>query len=354
MSLYQKIALALSVTVLVTLAAVSAFSSSRSAEGQNAPEAEQSGAGDFQQNIPQIPEELDFTEEGIPYDLYMADGEQSPDAPPFAGAEDEVLEFLPARPGFLKPALASDPEAAAIADSDADDGEGAVTEATTEITTEATTVVTTEAATEPTTEATTQTTPATTAKPVPETTKKPETQKPVTESKKPETTQTKPVTEAKPEPVIPEGSDLRTAIISVAKSQIGVKEEPYNNVKYNTWFYGKEVCEAQKGQTRYAWCVVFLAWCADRADVPQSVIPKIGSVSGLKSFFVNQGRYYSGSEYTPKAGDIVFFKESHAGIVVSVEDGKVTVVEGNYSDSVAKTTYDLGSSKMTGFGSPKY
>ena len=46
-------------------------------------------------------------------------------------------------------------------------------------------------------------------------------------------------------------------VVKTALSQVGVKESPSgsNRVKYNTWFYGKEV----RG-TSYPWCMTFVQW----------------------------------------------------------------------------------------------
>ena len=47
-------------------------------------------------------------------------------------------------------------------------------------------------------------------------------------------------------------------LVEIAKSQIGAKESPANsnNVKYNTWYYGKAV-----SGSAYPWCCVFVEWC---------------------------------------------------------------------------------------------
>lgn len=47
-------------------------------------------------------------------------------------------------------------------------------------------------------------------------------------------------------------------VVKTALSQVGVKESPSgsNRVKYNTWFYGKEVRGAS-----YPWCMTFVEWC---------------------------------------------------------------------------------------------
>ena len=53
-------------------------------------------------------------------------------------------------------------------------------------------------------------------------------------------------------------------LLDIARKQIGVKENPpnSNNVRYNTWYYGREVSGGS-----YPWCVVFVQWVFDQAGV---------------------------------------------------------------------------------------
>ena len=55
-------------------------------------------------------------------------------------------------------------------------------------------------------------------------------------------------------------------IVSTALSQVGVKESPKNsnNVKYNTWYYGKPV-----HGSKYPWCMVFVEWCFYHVKEPK-------------------------------------------------------------------------------------
>ena len=63
----------------------------------------------------------------------------------------------------------------------------------------------------------------------------------------------------------------RVATMATAKKYLrccaegmGVKESPANsnNVKYNTWYYGKSVSGSS-----YPWCMAFVQWCFARADM---------------------------------------------------------------------------------------
>lgn len=59
--------------------------------------------------------------------------------------------------------------------------------------------------------------------------------------------------------------------------------------------------------------------------------------------------------YTPQAGDAILFDwqgdgtSDHIGIVEKVANGKVYTIEGNSSDSVARRSYSLSSSKVMGY-----
>lgn len=201
-----------------------------------------------------------------------------------------------------------------------------------------------------TTEPVTTTAPTTTTAPVTTTTK------PQTTTKKPATTKKPETTVDKPAPDVSGITGGAGAIVEVAKSQVGTKEKAYNNVKYNTWYYGKEVRDKNSRDTSHAWCVVFISWCANKAGVSTDVVPKTAGVGNIMNFYKNKGLYKTRvSGYVPRAGDVVIFNGgSHAGLVVACDGSTVTVVEGNYSDSVALNTYKITNRSISGYGTPDY
>jgi len=77
-----------------------------------------------------------------------------------------------------------------------------------------------------------------------------------------------------------------TAQMAVAKalSEAGTKESPANsnNVKYNTWYYGKAVTGSA-----YPWCAVFVSWVLSSAGgsafhtAPASTAPAAGAAIAL-------------------------------------------------------------------------
>lgn len=143
-------------------------------------------------------------------------------------------------------------------------------------------------------------------------------------------------------------------IVGVAKTQVGYTEIGNNYTKYNEWFgslsgYGKN----------YAWCQTFVAWCANQAGIPTSMIPRVsGTVSGM-DFFKKNGTW-NGAGYTPSKGDIIYFRSGssnsgyHVGIVSDVANGTIYTIEGNSSDKVSTHSYSVSSSKIAGYGCPNY
>ena len=73
----------------------------------------------------------------------------------------------------------------------------------------------------------------------------------------------------------------RNDFINIARSQIGIKETGTNNVKYNTWYYGRAV-NGRTGTSEYAWCVTFICWCANQIGILNSLIPRHNNVGYIR------------------------------------------------------------------------
>ena len=119
-------------------------------------------------------------------------------------------------------------------------------------------------------------------------------------------------------------------LLETARRELGVKESPAgsNKVKYNTWYYGREVSGAA-----YPWCVVFVQWCCVQAGVELPV--RTASCTELMSAAVKAGLWVT-SGYQP--GDIVIYdwqgdrRPDHCGIVeLALPSGKYAAIEGNTS-----------------------
>ena len=141
-------------------------------------------------------------------------------------------------------------------------------------------------------------------------------------------------------------------IVDIAITQIGIHEQGKNRTKYG----------AYTGTNGLAWCCAFVAWCAHKAGVSHSIVPKTASCETAKKWYISKGRYHPRGSYKPKRGDQIFFVGSpktktethHTGIVEKVSGGKVYTIEGNSSDKVARRSYSLSSTEIRGYGNPAY
>ena len=118
-------------------------------------------------------------------------------------------------------------------------------------------------------------------------------------------------------------------ILTIARSQLGIKENPPNSnrVKFNTAYYGQEV-----SGSAYPWCCAFVWWVFREAGAASLFYggKKTASCSALLSF--HKGQAVQG-DYQP--GDIIFFNfngrknPAHVGICESWDGQYITTIDGN-------------------------
>lgn len=124
-------------------------------------------------------------------------------------------------------------------------------------------------------------------------------------------------------------ADKVASLLNIARHEIGTRESPpsSNRVKYNTWFYGREV-----SGSAYPWCMAFVQWCFERnlTSIPHLT----ASCGALLSWY----RQYQPECIVkePQKGDIAIFDwpgngtpTDHTGIVESVSGRYIITIEGN-------------------------
>ena len=113
----------------------------------------------------------------------------------------------------------------------------------------------------------------------------------------------------------------------LAATQVGIRENPpnSNNVRYNTWYYGREV-----SGSAYPWCMVFVQWVFAQLGV--ALPQRTASCGALMRAAQMSGQWVT-EDYRP--GDVVIYDfpggaaTDHCGIVESVTDSGVVAIEGN-------------------------
>ncbi|MDE6932906.1 MAG: C40 family peptidase [Oscillospiraceae bacterium] len=121
-------------------------------------------------------------------------------------------------------------------------------------------------------------------------------------------------------------------LLTIARKQLGICENPpsSNNVRYNTWYYGREVMGSA-----YPWCMVFVQWVFAQAGVKLPV--RTASCGALMNAAKSAGCWVTAGF---KPGDVVIYDfpggaaTDHCGIVeTELPDYGVQAVEGNTSQS---------------------
>lgn len=115
---------------------------------------------------------------------------------------------------------------------------------------------------------------------------------------------------------------IANLLLSTAQKELGVKEAPSNsnNVKYNTWYYGRAVSGKD-----YAWCMAFVQWCFDQ--IGKRLPFMTASCSALLNWYKSNKPECIVRE--PLPGDIIIYNFGHTGIVESVTASSITAIEGN-------------------------
>ena len=112
--------------------------------------------------------------------------------------------------------------------------------------------------------------------------------------------------------------DQRQDFLAVALSQVGYTEGRENDTKYGTWY----------GMPFQAWCATFVTWCARQAEISTDILGRSALASPKRGYF--DIPYYDGKTYTPKPGDLFFYKNfSHVGIVYYTDGEYFYCIEGN-------------------------
>lgn len=111
-------------------------------------------------------------------------------------------------------------------------------------------------------------------------------------------------------------------VIELARSQIGVTENPKNSnkQKYGQWY----------GANGAKWCVIFVDWVFNFAGEPLPY--KTASCGALHAWY--QANRTEQLHSTPEAGDIVLYDWGHCGIVTEVGKTTIKAVEGNTSATI--------------------
>lgn len=143
------------------------------------------------------------------------------------------------------------------------------------------------------------------------------------------------------------------ALTAWHRAQLGTKEKPQNNVRYNTLYYGREI-----NHPDYAWCMVYI-WAGFYECGLSHLFydgKKTASCTTLMDWAKGKGMFVTGGY---REGDIILYnwdkdpKSEHTGYVIAARsDSDLDVIEGNAGDAVKLTRPDV--STILGAYRPPY
>ncbi len=159
---------------------------------------------------------------------------------------------------------------------------------------------------------------------------------------------------------------VRDKVVSEAQSWIGRKESDGSHREIID-VYNSHKPLARNYAVRYtdAWCATFVSAVAIRCGIKDALPPECGCEQMI-GLFKKLGEWVENDAYVPTPGDVIFYDwqdsgsgddigySDHVGIVEKVTNNTITVIEGNYSDSVKRRKLQVNGKYIRGFGVPRY
>lgn len=159
---------------------------------------------------------------------------------------------------------------------------------------------------------------------------------------------------------------MRSKVVAQAKAWLGFNEADGTHKKIID-IYNAHTPRARGYKVKYtdAWCATFVSAVAIQAGVT-AILPTECGCGQMLELFKKKGCWVESDNHTPAAGDVIFYDwedsgkgdntgwPDHVGIVEKVTDKRITVIEGNYSNSVKRRYIDVNAKLIRGYGVPKY
>lgn len=157
---------------------------------------------------------------------------------------------------------------------------------------------------------------------------------------------------------------LRQSVVEVAKKDLGAKQysqrhadiiRDFNRIPgMGTWM-----------STDYAWCAASVSVWGWRAGLNDIYYPS-ASCNTMISLYKKHGRWVENDKHIPQTGDLIMYdwddsgagdntgEADHVGLVISVANGFITVIEGNKHNAVGTRTLSIGGRYIRGFCCPDF
>lgn len=160
--------------------------------------------------------------------------------------------------------------------------------------------------------------------------------------------------------------ELREKFVNKAIEHIGSNEGSSKH-KYIIDTYNKIVPLPAGYKVKYTdhWCATYVSAMASLCGL-LDIIPAECSCDRQIALAKKMGIWEENDSYVPQAGDIILYdwqdngigdnkgNSDHVGIVVSISNGKIKVIEGNIKNTVGYRTIDVNGKYIRGYICPKF
>jgi hypothetical protein len=159
--------------------------------------------------------------------------------------------------------------------------------------------------------------------------------------------------------------ELRKQIISQARKWLGSKEADGTH-KPIIDIYNKHKPLARGYKVKYtdSWCATFVSVISIQLDLTDIIPTECGCEKQIE-LFKKIGRWEEDGRIVPAVGDIIYYNwddatqsndghADHVGYVADISGNTLTIIEGNYQNSVKERKIKVGSGNIRGYGKPNY
>ena len=149
----------------------------------------------------------------------------------------------------------------------------------------------------------------------------------------------------------PYTGDLRSDLVGIAKTQVGYTESTRNfQVGSDGVRRGYNRYGAWYGTPYTDWSALFVSFCLHYAGANSNTTPGNTGANSMAEVWKSLGKYAFAEEYTPIAGDLVFFNDNTVGIVTDVHDSVFYFIRGDVDESVRGNAIAFTDSSIAGYG----
>lgn len=155
-------------------------------------------------------------------------------------------------------------------------------------------------------------------------------------------------------------------VVSQAKSWLGFNESNgTHRIIIDLYNSHKPLARGYAVQYDDQWCATFVSAVAIKLGYTD-IIPTECSCTKMIELLKNLGAWNESDSRKPNPGDLIFYdwhdsgkgdnqnSPDHVGIVEKLSGNTITVIEGNYSNSVKRRTLAVNGKYIRGYGVPKY